>query len=141
MQWYKWCGVGLALALVLGCGANETDQLLDTPVAPAAESANTNAATTIVQASGQDTPMIELWSHSCALCHVDGNAGAPRMGNADEWAPRLAKGKAVLLQHTLEGLNQMPPLGYCMACERSDFVAMIEFMTRGIDAKPAEMAQ
>jgi len=128
MQLYKWCFVGLVLALVFGCGANEPDQI---PAVP-------EAAPSVVQASGQDLPMIELWSHSCALCHVDGNAGAPRVGNLEEWGPRLAKGEAVLLQHTLEGINQMPPLGYCMACERSDFVAMIEFMTRGIDAKQAE---
>ena len=28
----------------------------------------------------------------------------------------------------LEGLNSMPPLGYCMACEISDYRAMIGFM-------------
>jgi len=54
------------------------------------------------------------------------------MGNAEEWGPRLAQGKATLLQHTLDGFNQMPPLGYCMACERADFIALIEFMTRDV---------
>lgn len=68
------------------------------------------------------------WARSCALCHVTGNAGAPRVGNSEEWAPRLAQGMDVLLQHTLEGFNDMPPLGYCMACERDDFAALIEFM-------------
>jgi cytochrome c5 len=74
------------------------------------------------------------WGRSCALCHVDGNGGAPRVGNADEWSPRLAQGPDALLQHTIEGLNNMPPLGYCMACEEDDFRAMIEFMTAGVDS-------
>jgi cytochrome c5 len=73
---------------------------------------------------------MDKWARSCALCHVTGNAGAPRIGNAEEWAPRLAQGMDVLLQHTLEGFNDMPPLGYCMSCERDDFVALIEFMGR-----------
>ena len=75
-----------------------------------------------------------LWARSCALCHVDGNAGAPMVGNAQQWLPRLAQGRRTLLQHTVEGLNSMPPLGYCMACEEADFLAMIDFMTAGIVA-------
>jgi cytochrome c5 len=72
-----------------------------------------------------------LWSASCALCHVDGTGGAPRVGFADEWQARLANGPDVLLRHTLEGFNDMPPLGYCMACERADFEALIRFMAEG----------
>lgn len=70
----------------------------------------------------------QMWSRSCALCHVTGIGGAPRIGNVAEWQPRLAQGKDVLLAHTIEGFNAMPPLGYCMACERADFIAMIDFM-------------
>lgn len=73
-----------------------------------------------------------LWARSCAFCHVDGNAGAPRMGHWDEWSARLAQGEAVLVRNTLEGLNNMPPLGYCMACETDDFRAMIRFMTANV---------
>ena len=66
--------------------------------------------------------------NSCAMCHISGVAFAPRLGVAEDWQPRLAKGKDVLLAHTLEGFNKMPPLGYCMSCERSDFVALIDYM-------------
>ena len=69
-----------------------------------------------------------LWRQSCALCHVDGNGGAPRVGDYEQWASRLEKGHVVLLANTIEGFNYMPPLGYCMACEREDFSALIEFM-------------
>ncbi len=41
------------------------------------------------------------------------------------------QGADVLLAHTVEGLNDMPPLGYCMSCEREDFIAMIDFMAGG----------
>jgi cytochrome c5 len=87
-------------------------------------------AAPVAVAAHPSAEVMDKWSRSCALCHVTGNAGAPRIGSMEEWAPRLAKGKDVLLQHTLEGFNDMPPLGYCMSCERDDFVAMIEFMGR-----------
>ncbi|MEH6558053.1 MAG: c-type cytochrome [Oceanicoccus sp.] len=68
------------------------------------------------------------WSQSCALCHASGVGGAPRIGVSVEWAPRLAKGKAVLMTNTIDGFNDMPPLGYCMSCDRDDFSALIDFM-------------
>ena len=93
------------------------------------------------QASGAEAPVNEramaLWARSCALCHIDGKAGAPRVGQAEEWGPRLAQGRETLLKHTVEGLNSMPPLGYCMACERDDFLTMIDFMTANLAAAPA----
>jgi len=73
--------------------------------------------------------IVSKWTRSCALCHVNGEGGAPRMGVIAEWQPRLAQGREVLLKHTIEGFNSMPPLGYCMACERDDFNALIDFMT------------
>ena len=37
----------------------------------------------------------------------------------------------MLLAHTVEGYNDMPPLGYCMACEREDLRALIRLMVAG----------
>ena len=68
------------------------------------------------------------WARSCALCHVTGEGGAPRTGIREEWAPRLAQGEEGLMNHILEGFNNMPPLGYCMSCEREDFRAMTRLM-------------
>lgn len=70
-----------------------------------------------------------MWSRSCALCHIDGNASAPRLGHPQEWEKRIPKGLPTLLKHTVEGYKDMPPLGYCMACEAQDFADMIQFMS------------
>ncbi len=72
----------------------------------------------------------QQWSQSCALCHISGVGGAPVVGNAEQWLPRLEQGQAQLLTHTLEGYANMPPLGYCMSCEVEDFRAMIAWMSR-----------
>ena len=68
------------------------------------------------------------WTRSCALCHIRGEGGAPLVGDREAWAPRLAQGEDLLLEHTVEGLNNMPPLGYCMDCEADDYLQLIRFM-------------
>jgi len=115
----------VALVMLSGCGQE---------AAAPAEAANATAAVTEPmapppQSAGPpDADLIAQWTRSCALCHVNGEGGAPRLGDAEAWAPRLAQGEAVLLKHTLEGLNNMPPLGYCMDCEEQDFRRLIRFM-------------
>jgi len=68
------------------------------------------------------------WARSCALCHVTGEANAPVVGDTEEWQQRLQKGEAALLNNVVNGINSMPPLGYCMSCEAADFRVMIDFM-------------
>ena len=68
------------------------------------------------------------WARSCALCHITGEANAPVIGDTEEWQQRLQKGEAILLNNVVNGINSMPPLGYCMSCEAADFRVMIDFM-------------
>ncbi len=68
------------------------------------------------------------WVRSCALCHITGEANAPVVGDTEEWQQRLQKGEAALLNNVVNGINSMPPLGYCMSCEAADFRVMIDFM-------------
>ncbi len=75
-----------------------------------------------------DAEVMGKWARSCALCHINGEAGAPVVGDEQEWRRRLAKGEHAILKNVLTGYNSMPALGYCMACEVSDFRAMIAYM-------------
>lgn len=70
----------------------------------------------------------QRWARTCALCHVGGQGGAPVVGDSAAWSARLAQGEDVVLEHTILGFNNMPPLGYCMDCEREDLRAYIHFM-------------
>ncbi len=114
----------VVLAALLGGCAGSRDAA---PPSPPDEPAVAEAAP-LAGAAALNAERAWQWSHSCALCHVTGNGGAPRVGNAQEWMPRLAQGRSALLEHAIEGFNNMPPLGYCMSCERDDLIAMIEFM-------------
>jgi cytochrome c5 len=92
--------------------------------APAAEAPQ---AMPVAADAGED-PMAK-WARSCALCHVDGTGGAPRVGHPEEWQARIALGEDTLMKHATEGFNNMPPLGYCMSCSREDFAALIQYMS------------
>jgi len=80
------------------------------------------------QSQGLSPERMAQWSRNCALCHVRGEGGAPVLGDREAWAERWAQGEDLLLEHTVAGLNNMPPLGYCMDCEEADFLALIRFM-------------
>jgi len=79
-------------------------------------------------AQAVDEEVMGKWARSCALCHITGEAGAPVVGDTAEWQRRLQQGEEAIINNVVEGINSMPPLGYCMACEISDFRAMIAYM-------------
>jgi cytochrome c5 len=47
-----------------------------------------------------------------------------------DWAPRLAKGEALLLDVTRTGIvPTMPPMGMCQQCSDEELLAAIRFMS------------
>ena len=48
---------------------------------------------------------------ACFACHDAGVAGAPKLGDAAAWAPRIAKGADALLASVTKGKGAMPPRG------------------------------
>ncbi|MBM4902100.1 cytochrome c5 family protein [Vibrio parahaemolyticus] len=70
----------------------------------------------------------KVYGTFCIACHASGVNGAPKSGNADDWAPRIAQGKDVLVKHALEGFNAMPAKGTCMDCSDDEIIAAIDHM-------------
>ncbi len=71
----------------------------------------------------------EVYNRFCFSCHAAGIAGAPRTGVAEAWAPRLAKGRAVLLESTIRGMPPgMPAMGLCAQCSNEELQAAIDHM-------------
>lgn len=69
------------------------------------------------------------YQKSCAVCHANGSANAPKTGNAEEWQPRLEKGMEALVKSVENGLNAMPPKGMCFDCTAEDYEALILLMS------------
>lgn len=69
-----------------------------------------------------------IFESKCVLCHKNGIAGAPRLGNQSDWAPRIKKKFSLLLKHATMGYRAMPPKGACLECSVSDLEASINYM-------------
>lgn len=70
----------------------------------------------------------EIYNGVCAACHATGAAGAPKVGDAAGWAPRIAQGNDSLYKHAISGLNMMPPKGTCGDCSDDDIKAVVDLM-------------
>ncbi len=68
----------------------------------------------------------EVYDAACMACHTTGAAGAPVIGNAEQWAPRIEKGMDTLIDHAINGFNAMPAKGGCSSCSDEEIVASIE---------------
>jgi len=71
----------------------------------------------------------EIYDSKCKVCHETGAAGAPKTGDKDAWAPRIAAGSDSLMNSVINGKNAMPPKGTCMDCSDDDLKAAMEYMT------------
>jgi cytochrome c5 len=76
-----------------------------------------------VLADGQKT-----YQSSCQACHASGAAGAPKLGDKEAWAPRIATGIDAMLAVAIKGKGAMPPKGACATCTDDQLKAAIEYM-------------
>lgn len=52
-----------------------------------------------------------VYKAQCTACHAAGVSGAPKSGNAADWAPRIKLGYETLLNSALKGKGAMAPQG------------------------------
>lgn len=84
------------------------------------------ASATVVAASGE-----ALYKQACAVCHVAGVAGAPKLGDKAAWAPRLALGLDGLTASVIKGKGAMPPKGGSGASD-ADIKASVAYMLASV---------
>ena len=69
---------------------------------------------------------------SCLACHGAGIGGAPILGDAAQWAPRIDQGIDVLKQHAIQGytgsLGYMPPKGGRMDLSDDEIAGAVDYM-------------
>ncbi|MFV0477530.1 MAG: c-type cytochrome [Parahaliea sp.] len=75
----------------------------------------------------------EVYDAACFACHATGAAGAPIQGNADSWAPHIAKGIDTLHNSGLHGVpgTGMMAKGGCMACSDEEVINAVDYMVEG----------
>lgn len=114
----------LGLALVAGCGKKEETPA---PAAPTVTAPAAPPAAVAVNEAGKS-----VYGKACALCHAAGVAGAPKPGDKEDWAPRIAQGNDVLYKHALEGFTgakgAMPARGGNASLGDDDVKAAVDFL-------------
>ncbi|WP_108127499.1 c-type cytochrome [Saccharospirillum mangrovi] len=121
----------------LAWGESYEDQLRDR-LAPAGnvciEGQPCETATVAAAASASAEPMTgdEVYTKVCAACHGSGVLGAPRLGNADDWAARISKGVDTLHNHAINGFNNMPPKGGNGSLSDEEVEAAVDHMLAAV---------
>jgi cytochrome c5 len=69
-----------------------------------------------------------IYAASCAACHTTGAAGAPKLGDAAAWAPRIKAGREALYNSALKGKNAMPPKGGNASLSDEEVKAVVDYM-------------
>lgn len=80
-----------------------------------------------------------VYEHNCVVCHGQGVAGAPKFGDADAWAPHIAKGKDTLYKDAINGFTgkagTMPPKGGFTNLSDDEVKAGVDYMVENAEKK------
>ncbi len=64
----------------------------------------------------------------CKECHAEGKSGAPKLGDMNDWKPRLKNGVAPLVKSAINGHNSMPARGGLANLSDAEMKSAVEFM-------------
>jgi cytochrome c5 len=75
----------------------------------------------------------QVYNAACIVCHAPpGVGGAPPIGDAAAWAPRVAQGLDTLHQHALQGFQGsagfMPPKGGRVDLSDDEIMSAVDYM-------------
>jgi cytochrome c5 len=120
---------GFALADRVPPGTNDEISARLKPAGQLCKAGEACGQATAATAGGEARTGEQVYNQFCFACHTTGVGGAPKKGNAAEWAPRLAKGNDAIWKSVISGLNAMPPKGTCMNCSDDELKGAITFMS------------
>ncbi len=140
MKLAAWCKLGVALVLSVMVSVPafaltdaEKQAMIERiqPVGTVCLEGDESCAGVVVvaapAASAARTPE-DIFNTNCSACHTTGAADSPRMGNLEEWAPRIEKGLETLYDHAINGFNGMPAKGMCMDCSNDELHATVDYI-------------
>jgi cytochrome c5 len=79
----------------------------------------------------------QIVSARCSHCHLRGVNGAPKIGDKEDWIPRLKPGLDVVVRSAINGPGAMPPRGGMANLTDAEIRSAIIYMFNG-DAVPTK---
>ncbi|MDH3690739.1 MAG: c-type cytochrome [Gammaproteobacteria bacterium] len=102
------------------------------PVAALSASAEPIVEAIIPAANADASSGKATYEAACVVCHAAGVAGAPILGDASQWADRIAKGMETLQNNAINGFQGetglMPAKGGNTSLSDDDVKAAVEYM-------------
>jgi cytochrome c5 len=99
-----------------------------------------------VEPLGGATPAVlrtgeQVAQAQCAICHLDGLNGAPRIGDRNAWLPRLSKGLDAVVRTAIHGHGAMPARGGLPDLSDAEIQGAVVYMfNQGLAPAPAVAA-
>ncbi|RQO65757.1 cytochrome c5 family protein [Aquitalea sp. FJL05] len=124
--------LGSCVLMLAACGKSEPATPAEQPASAPAATAAASAPTAVAVAEVSNPVGEKTFKSVCSMCHQSGAAGAPILGNKDDWSPRITQGKDTLYKHALEGFSgqkgAMPAKGGNPSLSDADVKAAVDFM-------------
>jgi cytochrome c5 len=70
----------------------------------------------------------EVYNMVCMSCHTSGAAGAPIIGNNQQWAERISEGKEYLYEQAIIGVGVMPAKGGVATLSDDEVKAAVDYI-------------
>jgi cytochrome c5 len=133
-SWIAAVGVLAVAGAIQAFAVTEQEQQIIDRIKPVGEvciQGKGNCAAPVAAAAAGPRSGEQVYGSACIACHGTGAAGAPKLGVAADWAPRIAQGEETLVSHALNGIRGMPPKGTCMTCSDEEIKLAVEYMVAG----------
>lgn len=82
----------------------------------------------------------KIYNQYCQGCHATGAGGAPKLGDAAAWGPRIQLGIEALYKNAINGIGGMPPKGNCSSCSDTDIQSAVLYLVSQSKGAPGEAA-
>lgn len=76
----------------------------------------------------------KIYDKYCVGCHGIGAGGAPKMGEAGDWAPKIKQGLPTLYKNAIQGIGNMPAKGTCATCSDGEIQAAVDYIIKNSQA-------
>lgn len=103
------------------------EKVAEADVKPVAEVKVAEAATEKSGDSGSISGE-KIAQKNCALCHASGMMNSPKIGDKEQWAPRIAQGKEMLVNNAIMGIRTMPAKGGNPSLSDAEVAAAVIWM-------------
>lgn len=125
----------MLVAIGIVNAAATTTPTQETPPRPAVAPSAETLVAPVASAPVVDGRGKEVYDGACFICHATGVAGAPKIGNSNDWNARATQGIETLYTHAIKGFmgetGLMPPKGGRMDYSDDDVKAAVDYMIDG----------